>query len=79
MCFPKAPKVPKPVPPPSPPSKQAADLEAENTRRMLAMRQSAAASVKTTQLGAPDYGKNSQTAGLSGAPSAPTSATLGTG
>lgn len=51
-------------------------MEAENTRRMLAMRQSAAASVKTTQLGAPDYGKNSQTPGLSGAP---TSATLGTG
>lgn len=62
-----------------PPSKLGADLEAENTRRMLAMRQSASASVKTTQLGAPDYGKNTQTAALTGAPSSPTSATLGTG
>lgn len=40
---------------------------------MLAMRQSASASVKTTQLGATDYGKNTQTPGLSGQ----TSATLG--
>lgn len=43
---------------------------------MLALRQSAAASVKTGQLGAPDYGKNSQTPGLSGQA---TSSTLGTG
>ncbi|CAB5079606.1 hypothetical protein UFOVP143_50 [uncultured Caudovirales phage] len=74
MCFPKAPRVPKPVPPPSPPSKMAADVEAENTRRLLAQRQSAAASVKTGQLGATDYGKNTQTPGLSGAQ---TSSTLG--
>ena len=76
MCIPKPPKVPKPPPPPAPPSKLAADLEAENTRRMLAMRQSAAASIKTSQMGAPDFGKNSQTPGLSGAP---TSSTLGVG
>lgn len=76
MCLPKPPKVPKPVPPPSPPSKQAADLDAENTRRMLAQRQSQAASVKTSQLGAPDYGKNTQTPGLSGQK---TSSTLGAG
>lgn len=77
MCFkaPKPPKVPTPVPPPSPPSKQAADLEAENTRRRLAARQSAAASIKTGDLGAPDFGKNTQVPGLSGG----TSATLGTG
>lgn len=68
--------MPKPVPPPSPPSKQAADLEAENTRRLLAQRQSAAASVKTGQLGATDYGQNSQTPGLS---SAKTSSVLGAG
>lgn len=77
MCFHmKTPKVPKPVPPPSPPSKQAADLEAENTRRMLAMRQSAAASVKTGQLGASDYGNNSQTPGLG---DQKTSSVLGSG
>lgn len=76
MCFGmKTPKIPKPIPPPSPPSKQAADLEAENTRRLLAQRQSAAASIKTGQLGAPDFGKNSQTPGISGG----TSSQLGVG
>ena len=76
MCIPKPPKVPQPIPPPSPPSKMAADLEAENTRRLLAQRQSAAASVKTSQLGASDYGTNTQTPGLSGQK---TSSVLGAG
>lgn len=75
MCFMKTPKVPKPPPPPSPPSKMAADLEAENVRRKMAMRQSSAASVKTSEMGAPDYGKNAQAPGLTGG----TSATLGVG
>lgn len=74
--MPKTPKIPKPVPPPSPPSKQAADMDAENLRRMLAMRQGSAATIKTSQLGAPDYGKNSQVPGLSGGA---TSASLGVG
>ena len=77
MCIPKPPKVPKPIPPPSPPSKEAADLEAENTRRLLAQRQSAAASIKTSQLGASDYGQNAQTPGLGG--NQKTSSTLGVG
>lgn len=55
----------------------AADLEAENMRRKLAMRQSAQASIKTSELGAPDYGKNAQVAGLSGGGG--TSSTLGVG
>lgn len=53
-----------------------ADIEAENTRRLLLQRQSAGASVKTTQLGATDYGKNTQTPGLT---STRTSSTLGVG
>lgn len=53
-----------------------ADIEAENTRRLLAQRQSAAASIKTGQLGATDYAQNTQTPGLSGAK---TSSTLGVG
>lgn len=76
MKIPKPPKVPPPPKPPSPPSKLAADLEAENLRQKLAQRQSAAASVKTGQLGAPDYGKNAQVPGLSGGG---TSSTLGVG
>lgn len=43
---------------------------------MLAQRQSQAASIKTGQLGAPDYAQNVQTPGLSGQK---TSAVLGTG
>lgn len=43
---------------------------------MLAARQSQAASIKTGQLGAPDYGKNVQPPGLTGQS---TSATLGVG
>ena len=43
---------------------------------MLAQRQSQAASIKTGQLGATDYGQNTQTPGLSGGK---TSSTLGTG
>lgn len=77
MCFKQnTPKIPQPPPPPSPPSKMAADLEAENLRRKLAMRNSASASIKTTDLGAPDYGKNNQPPGLSGGS---TSSTLGVG
>lgn len=45
-------------------------------RRMLAMRQSAAASVKTGQLGDPGYGQSAQTPGLSGGK---TSSSLGVG
>jgi hypothetical protein len=45
-------------------------------RRKLAMRQSAAASIKTSEMGAPDFGKNVQTPGLSGGG---TSSTLGVG
>lgn len=41
------------------------------------MRQSAAATIKTSDLGAPDFGKNAQTPGLSGGNG--TSATLGVG
>lgn len=54
----------------------AADLEAENVRRKLAMRQSSAASIKTSDLGAPDFGKNAQVPGLSGGG---TSSTMGVG
>jgi hypothetical protein len=45
-------------------------------RRKLAMRQSAAASIKTSELGAPDFGKNAQVPGLSGSG---TSSSLGVG
>jgi hypothetical protein len=51
-------------------------MEAENLRRRLAARQSAAASIKTSDLGAPDYGKNTQVPGLT---AQSTSSTLGVG
>jgi hypothetical protein len=62
MCAPKVPKPPKPPPVPTP---QDAELNAEDTRKRLAARRGFNDAIKTSPLGASDFGKNSQTPGLS--------------
>jgi len=62
------PKVPKPPAPPPAPSRPDAEAEADKVRRRLALRQGAAAAVKTGPNGAADYGKNTQLTGLTAAP-----------
>lgn len=62
MCLPR---VPKPPMPPPLPNRSVADDAADALRRRLQARKGYAASIKSGQSGAADFGKNSQIPSLS--------------
>lgn len=68
MCFNKllkSPKIPAPPPAPLPVERVDAENNADEVRRRLNARRGLLRSIKTSPLGAADFGKNSQVASLS--------------
>lgn len=59
------PKTPKPPAPPPPVERADAETQGDALRRRLAARRGQAASIRTSPLGASDYGRNAQVASLS--------------